>query len=136
MSVQIYLCLIYVIYFPIIIFIFIKIKDVSSLLLKNLFLDIFVQSSASGYCLAFAFFFANFSLVLLIKMLLIKKVCILNQHFQRKRMKFENKIALFGYFWTRISRKLLSCSKSAPCKTIFFQFGTKNVLFGYLQARI
>ena len=32
----------------------------------------FVKSLASGCCLAFAFFFANFNLVLLIKMFLIK----------------------------------------------------------------
>ena len=35
-----------------------------------------MQSSASGCCLTFAWFFANFSLVLLIKVLLIKKACI------------------------------------------------------------
>ena len=33
------------------------------------------KSSASGCCLAFASFFANFSLVLLIKVLLLKKAC-------------------------------------------------------------
>ena len=33
------------------------------------------KSSASGYCLAFAYFFANFNLVLLIRVLLIKKAC-------------------------------------------------------------
>ena len=33
------------------------------------------KSSASGCCLAFAWFFANFSLALLIKVLLIKKAC-------------------------------------------------------------
>ena len=37
------------------------------------YLDIFVKRSASGCCLAFASFFANFSLALLIKVLLIKK---------------------------------------------------------------
>ena len=36
-----------------------------------------VKSSASECCLAFAWFFANFSLVLLMKELLIKKACIL-----------------------------------------------------------
>ena len=35
-----------------------------------------VQSSASGCCVTFAWFSGNFSLVLLIKMLLIKKACI------------------------------------------------------------
>ena len=34
------------------------------------------ESSASGCCLAFALFFANFRLALLIKVLLIKKACI------------------------------------------------------------
>ena len=33
------------------------------------------KSSASGCCLAFAWFFVNFSLALLIKVLLIKKAC-------------------------------------------------------------
>ena len=36
----------------------------------------FVKSSASGCCLAFAQDFANFSLTLLLKVLLIKKACI------------------------------------------------------------
>ena len=36
----------------------------------NFFLDIFVKSSASGCCLAFAYFFAGFSLVMLMKVLL------------------------------------------------------------------
>ena len=35
------------------------------------------KSSASGCCLAFACFFANFNLALLIKVLLIKKLCVL-----------------------------------------------------------
>ena len=35
------------------------------------FLDSFIKSSASAYCLAFA----SFSLVLLVKMLLMKKAC-------------------------------------------------------------
>ena len=34
------------------------------------------KSSASDYCLAFAQFFANFSLPLLMKVLLIKKACL------------------------------------------------------------
>ena len=34
------------------------------------------KSSASGCCLDFALFFANFSLALLIKVLIIKKACI------------------------------------------------------------
>ena len=34
------------------------------------------KSSASGCCLAFAWFFASFSLALLIKVMLIKKACI------------------------------------------------------------
>ena len=38
-------------------------------------------SSASGSCLAFASFFANFNLELLIKMLFIKKACIISIHF-------------------------------------------------------
>ena len=37
------------------------------------YFDNFVKSLASSYCLAFPSFFANFSLVLLIKVLLIKK---------------------------------------------------------------
>ena len=36
------------------------------------------ESSVSGCCLAFAYFFANFSIVLVIKVLPIKKACIHN----------------------------------------------------------
>ena len=40
---------------------------------QTCFLDMFVKISASRQCLVFAYFFANFSLALLIKVLLIKK---------------------------------------------------------------
>ena len=53
-------------------------------LIKTLYLEYILlflhdnvgDNAVSGCCLAFAWFFANFSLVLLIKVLLIKKVCI------------------------------------------------------------
>ena len=63
--------------FFMIILIFITIiNHVISLKQTHFFLEIFVKSSASGCCLAFASFFAIFSMVLLIKKLLIKKGCI------------------------------------------------------------
>ena len=42
----------------------------------HLFLDMFVKRSASRCCSAFAKSLANFSLALLIEVLLIKKACI------------------------------------------------------------
>ena len=68
-------CLIYVICFFIIIFIIIN--HIISLTLKNLFLEMFVKSSASECCLPLAYVFINFSLAFLIKVLLIKKVFII-----------------------------------------------------------
>ena len=67
----VYLCHIYVNYFSII-FIFITIKDNFIDTGKPVFW-MFVKISASGRCLAFAYFFSIFSLLLLMKMLLIKK---------------------------------------------------------------
>ena len=58
-----------VIYFAIDSSIFITINHIISLIQTNLFLGHVCQC-----CLAFAYFFANFSLALLIKVLLIKKV--------------------------------------------------------------
>ena len=58
--------------------------------------------------------------------------------------KFGSKNALFGYFWARILKKLLSDLKSAPlnlskckiCEKIKMpKFGSKNALFGYFWAR-
>ena len=57
----------------IIIFIYITFNHIISLTQKNLFFGHAYQNFSSGCCLAFACFFANFSLVLLIKVLLIKK---------------------------------------------------------------
>ena len=42
---------------------------------KLVYLDLFVESSASGCYFAFAKFFVNFGLTLLIKVLLVKKAC-------------------------------------------------------------
>ena len=50
------------------------------------YLDISVKSSVSAYCLTFALFFANFSLVLLIKVLLIKKVYLLYEEAMSVRL--------------------------------------------------
>ena len=60
-------------------YIFIVIAINHMISLKQLvYLGIFVKSSASECCLAFAyFFFVNFSLALLMKVLLIKRTCIL-----------------------------------------------------------
>ena len=65
--------------------IFIVINHITSFKQTYLFLDDIVneeskkisnsKNSAWGCCLAFAWFFANFSLTLLIKVLLIKKAC-------------------------------------------------------------
>ena len=59
-----------------IILIFIAINHIISLI-APVYLDIFVKSSPSGCCLAFAIFFANFSRVLLTKVLLIKKTSVI-----------------------------------------------------------
>ena len=60
----------------IIIFIFITVNHIISLTQINLVFGHAYQNFSSGCCLAFACFFANFSLVLLIKVLLIKKAFI------------------------------------------------------------
>ena len=60
----------------IIIFIYITVNHIISLTQKNLFFGHAYQNFSSGCCLAFACFFANFSLVLLIKVFLIKKAFI------------------------------------------------------------
>ena len=61
------------IYFPIIIFIFVKISHLILLKQTNIFLGMFVKRSALEFYSTFAYFFANFSLVLFIQLLFIKK---------------------------------------------------------------
>ena len=101
---------------------------------QSCFLDMFVKSSVSGCCLAFASVFTNFSLVLLIKAFLVKKACNhlislkhTNLFFGHFYLKFSHRVLLLlGESLELLTEVLLKNEKT--CKSLFFFFlaGIKN----------
>ena len=80
------------------------------IIIKTLvFWNIFVKNSPSGCCLAFAYFLANFSKMLLIKVLLIKKPVNSLKYHRRKRIK--------GSYKSRQGRKKQHCNIIFKSKT-------------------
>ena len=119
------------------------------------------KSSASGYCLAIAWFYVNFSLSLLVKVLLIKKACIFFKNYALKCLTVKKLIIPVWYdaeslpqnfrfgksenqFMNQIiqSRKLISFEinlgnllKLNQCEKKYLQFHNEQVyLFNFVDS--